>query len=357
MSATPAASITTVLGPVPPSALGPTLMHEHLLCDLEATFPPVSDPEFAPLREEPVGPELMELLHVWPFSLTLDNVRLDDEALAEEEIGTFVAAGGSALVDCTLEGIGRDPVALRRLSQATGLHMVQGTGFYIELAHPPWIAERTVDELAAHFVGELTDGIGDTGVRAGIIGEIGTSGIDPGSREKRGDITPAEEKVLRAAGIASVETGAAVTVHLDPRGPGAYRVVEVLAREGVAPERMIMDHMDANPDLEYHLRVADLGVFVEYDHFGREYYAGHMRRPYTKDARRVELVHELVERGYAGQLLLSQDVCAKIDLHRHGGKGYDHVLRRIVPTLRAGGVEEETIHALLVDNPRRALAF
>ena len=357
MTAGAAGSISTVLGPVPPSALGPTLMHEHLLCDLEATFPPVSDPELAPHRDEPVGPDLMELLHVWPFSLTLDNVRLDDEALAEEEIGTFAAAGGSALVDCTLEGIGRDPLALRRLSQATGLHIVQGTGFYIELAHPPRVADLTVDELAAQFVGELTDGIGDTGVRAGIIGEIGTSGIDPTSRQKRGDMTAAEEKVLRAAGAASVETGAAVTVHLDPRGTGAYAVIDVLTREGVPPERMIMDHMDANPELDYHLRVADLGVFVEYDHFGREYYAGHMQRPYTKDARRVELLQALVERGYGGQLLVSQDVCAKIDLHRHGGNGYDHVLRRIVPALRAGGVEDDAIHALLGENPRRALAF
>jgi phosphotriesterase-related protein len=357
MSGAPAASIRTVLGAVPPTALGPTLMHEHLLVDLEATFPPLSDPELAPHRDEPVGPDLLELLHTWPFSLTLDNVRLDDEALAEEEVGTFAAAGGSALVDCTIEGIGRDPLALARLSQATGLHMVQGTGFYIELAHPPWIADLTVDELAGHLVAELTHGIGDTGVRAGIIGEIGTSGIEPASRQKRGDMTPAEEKVLRAAGVASVETGAAVTVHLDPRGTGAYRAFEVLAREGVAPERMIMDHMDANPDLEYHFRVADLGVFVEYDHFGREYYAGHMGRPYTTDARRIELVHALVDRGHGGQLLMSQDVCAKIDLHLHGGNGYDHVLRRIVPALRAGGVEEDTIHALLVANPRRALAF
>lgn len=357
MTATPPASITTVLGPVAPAAVGPTLMHEHLLVDLRATFTPVGDPELARHRDEPVGPELIELLHVWPFSLALDNVRLDDEHLAAEEIGAFADAGGSAVVDCTLEGMGRDPLALRRLAKATGLHVVQGTGFYVELAHPPRVADLTVDELAAHFVGELTDGIGETGVRAGIIGEIGTSGVDPGSRQKRGDVTPAEEKVLRAAGTASVETGAAVTVHLDPRGEGADRAIDVLTSEGVAPERMIMGHLDANPDLEYHLRVADRGVFVEYDHFGREYYAGHMERPYTKDARRLELVHELVRRGFAGQLLLSQDVCAKIDLHRHGGNGYDHVLRRIVPRLRADGLPDEAITAMLVDNPRRALAF
>ena len=357
MSAAP--SVMTVLGPVAPEELGPTMMHEHLLVNLDRWFAPVDDPELEQYRDAPVGPELIELLHRWPFSLTPDNGRLDDEALAEEEAATLRAAGGSALVDCTMEGIGRDPVAVARLAEATGLHVVQGTGYYIELSHPPHVASAGVDELAAHFVTELTDGIGDTGIRAGIIGEIGTSGILAATREKRGDVTPAEEKVLRAAGAASVETGAAVTVHLDPRGQGADQVVDVLSAEGVAPERMIMDHMDALPDLDYHLRIADRGVYVEYDHFGREYYAPHMGegQRYTQDSRRIELLVELVERGHVAQLLVSQDVCAKIDLHRHGGNGYDHFLVRIVPRLREAGLDDATLHQILVDNPRRVLAF
>jgi phosphotriesterase-related protein len=357
MTAPPAGAITTVLGPVAPAETGVALMHEHVLVDLKATFAPVDDPELARYRDAPVSEELLDLLRVWPFSLTLDNVRLDDEALAVEELTAFAAAGGSLVVDCTPEGIGRDAAALQRVARATGLHIVQGTGFHVELAHPPFVRELADDALAEHFVRELTEGIGETGVRAGVIGEIGTSGVDPGSRRKRGDMTPAEEKVLRAAGAASVQTGAAVTVHLDPRGTGAYRAIEVLAAEGVAPERMIMGHLDANFDLDYHLRVAATGVYVEYDHFGREYYAGHMGRPYTRDARRIEGLCALVARGFAGQLLLSQDVCAKIDLHRHGGNGYDHILRRIVPELRARGVDDAAIGAMLVDNPRRALAF
>jgi phosphotriesterase-related protein len=357
MTASRSREVVTVLGPVAPSQLGVTLMHEHLLLDLSATFAPVDDPELAGLRETPVGPELLELLRQWPFSLTRDNGRLDDPALAEEELAAFVRAGGSGVVDCTLEGIGRKPLAVQRLARATGLHVILGTGFYVELAHPARVADATIDELCAHFVAELTDGIGETGVRAGVIGEIGTSGVDPRTRRKHGDITAAEEKVLRAAAGASVETGAAVTVHLDPRGTGADRVIDVLAEEGVAPDRMIMGHMDANPDLEYHLRVAARGVFVEYDHFGREYYAGHMQRPYTKDERRIELLLALLERGHARQLLLSQDICAKIDLHRYGGNGYDHVLSRVVPRLRAAGVAESLLEIILVDNPRRALAF
>lgn len=349
--------IVTVLGEVAPEELGFTLMHEHLLVDIRGTFVPVDDPELARYRDTPVGPEIYELLQTYPFSLTMHNGLLQDETIAEEEVFAFVAAGGSALVDTTLPGIGRDPAALQRISLATGLHVVAGTGYYVEATHPPHVGDATIEELAAHFVSELTDGIGDTGVRAGIIGEIGASGVDPVSRQKVSDITPAEEKVLRAAGVASLGTGAAVTVHLDPRGPGADRVIDVLEEVGVGPERMIMDHMDANADLDYHLRVADRGVFVEYDHFGREYYGDHLKRPYTKDSRRIELLLELLRRGHERQMLLSQDVCAKIDLHRHGGNGYDHVLVRIVPRLREEGVSEATLERMLIENPRRALAF
>lgn len=357
MSDEATATIVTVLGEIAPEALGPTIMHEHLFIDLSTTFTPVADPDLARFREMPVGPEMIELLHQWPFSLTVDNGRLLDEKVAVEELAQFMNAGGSALVDCTLEGIGRDPLAVRRVAEATGLHVIQGTGYYVELTHPAHVRSATVEQLAAHFVRELRDGIGETGVRAGIIGEIGVSGINPATRKIEGVITSEEEKVLRAAGAASIETGAAVTVHLDPRSTGADRVIDILEEEGVDPTRMIMGHMDANPNVEYHLRVADRGVFVEYDHFGREYYAGHMNQPYTKDARRVELLLELLRRGFERQLLLSQDVCAKIDLERFGGNGYGHVLKRIVPLLRGEGVGEDALDAMLVENPRRALAF
>lgn len=347
----------TVLGRVSPDELGPTLMHEHLLLDLSHLLVPEADPALARYLDAPVTVDLLPVLRQWPFSVCRDNWRLDDEGLALEELSAFREAGGSAVVDCTLEGMGRDPLGLHRLAERTGLHVIQGTGFYVERAHPPGLERMSIDAIAEIFVEEIAVGIGDTGVRAGIIGEIGVSGIDAATGRRDSDMTPAEERVLRAAGRACVQTGAAVTVHLDPRGTGAHRAIDVLEGEGVPPERMIMGHMDANPDGEYHLRVAARGVFVELDHFGREYYAGHMQRPYTKDERRIELLVSLVRHGFASQLLVSQDVCAKIDLHRHGGNGYDHVLCRIVPRLREAGVDEHAITAMLVENPRRALAF
>jgi phosphotriesterase-related protein len=341
----------TVLGPVAPEAIGPTLMHEHVFADLRPFFAG-PDGEDA---DRPVDISLLSRLRRNPLAVTRDNLLLSDAAVAVEEFRRFAAAGGSALVDCTIVGLGRDAARLVEVARETGLHIVQGTGIYVERTHPDWVDDADAGQIVELFVRDLVEGIADTGVRAGIIGEIGTSGFRRGAATRDGDMTPAEEKVLRAAGRASVQTGAAVTVHLDPRGEGAHRAIDVLTEEGVAPDRIVMCHMDARPDLAYHVAVAERGVYVELDHFGREYYAGHMARPYPSDARRIELLCGLLERGYRDQLLVSQDVCMKIDLEAYGGVGYGHFLRELVPILRRAGVEETDLEALLVNNPRRVL--
>ncbi len=259
---------------------------------------------------------------------------MSDSATAIAELQAFHAAGGTALLVCTVEGIGNAPAAVRAIAQQTGLHIVQGTGFHIELNHPSWSFAASLDELTERFIRDVQHGLGTTGVRAGLIGEIGTSGVSQQERVKQGDMTEQEAKVLQAAGRAAHRTGVAVAVHLDPRGQGAFAAIRLMKAEGVAPERMIMCHMDAHPNLDYHRAVASQGVYVEYDHFGLEYYAGHLGRPYGSDTRRVELLQALVAAGHVEQILISQDVCCKLDLCRHGGVGYGHVLRTIVPKLR-----------------------
>jgi phosphotriesterase-related protein len=348
----------TVLGPIEPERVGVTLMHEHVFVDIrDTTFLPPEEASLKQYEFAKVDISFIWLLRRRPFSLCRDNCVLADEETAVCELEHFVREGGSTLVDCTMPGIGRDPSALKRVARATGLQIVQGTGAYVERAHPAWVERESVDQLAARFASEITTGIGDTGVRAGLIGEIGTSGVARGSREKSGDFTPAEEKVLRAAGRASIATGAAVSVHLDPRGQGAFAVCDVLIEEGVKPDRIVMCHMDALPELDYHKAIAERGVFVEYDHFGREYYAGHFNKPYTSDARRIELLAAMLEAGYESQLLLSQDICAKIDLRSYGGVGYAHIVGELLPDLRRAGVSERQLRLMLTDNPRRVLSI
>src|SRR5262249_38340085 len=153
--------------------------------------------------------------------------RLNDHELAVAETNLFRIAGGGTIVDVTPPDLRRDPTALKRLALDTGLNIVMGCGHYVEPAHPASVAGLTADEIAAELVGELRDGVAETGVRPGIIGEIGTSGVDKKTMDKRGHVTPEEAKVLRGAARAALTTGAAVTVHLDPRGEGAFEVISI----------------------------------------------------------------------------------------------------------------------------------
>jgi phosphotriesterase-related protein len=306
--------------------------------------------------------ELLAELRRWPFTTTRDNLSLNDEDLAIAELGVFLRAGGAAVIDVTSIGLGRDPRALQRISRATGLAIVAATGIYIENTHPPWVAEMTVDAITALFVEELTAGIGDTGVRAGVIGEIGLTGIPKGwGRRKVGALTDAEEKVLRAAGRAATETGAVVSLHIDPVPPRATEraLAILLQEEKVSPARVIVGHMDQVHDIDYHLATAAEGVFVEYDSMGREHYSFEWGYDFDwgHDSWRIRYVDRLIAAGHADQLLLSQDVCLKTDLRKFGGPGYGHVLTNIVPMLTAIGVDPGIVEAILVDNPRRAFSI
>src|SRR4029453_1861134 len=187
--------IQTVLGAVAPDAIGITLPHEHLLIDYKVMFAePAAAADKARARE-PVS--LANLGWVRQnFNANLDNLRLQDEQVAQDEILLFKAAGGRTVVDPTPTMIGRDPRALARIARATGLNVVMGAGYYVAASHPLDMGRRSVDDLAREMIADGTSGGGDSGVRAGLIGEIGTTYPS----------TDNEQKVLRAAVIAQRET-------------------------------------------------------------------------------------------------------------------------------------------------------
>jgi phosphotriesterase-related protein len=349
----------TVLGPVPAHQLGPTVMHEHCLVDLRWSF--ANNPESRRDwdADAPVELAMLSDLRRRPFSTSRDNLVLDDEELAARELGVYRAAGGRTVVDMTCVGLGRDPTGLRNLASATGLNLVMATGVYYENAHPEWVRQMSADELSDMMVDEVVEGVGETGVRCGVIGEIGLSGVPRGASSKSGPMTEEEEKVLRAAARASLRTGLAVSLHLDPREPrAAIAAIDVLESEGVEAARIIGGHMDQVQDLDYHRAVADRGVYVEYDSFGREHYCEEWGHAFDwgHDSWRVRFAKALIDEGHGDQLLFAQDICLKSDLRAFGGPGYAHVLKNIVPTLRSLGVAEAVIDRILVVNPARALA-
>ena len=336
------AVIYTVLGSIAPDELGRTSMHEHLLIDGRVWLTPAEEEEPADRR---VTIENLGFVR-WNLVSLEDNLVMDDPAPCIRELAAVKELGGSGIVDLTSIGLGRRVQELPAISRATGLHVMAGCGFYIHDSHPDWVETSSVEELAALLETELRDGIDGTGIRPALVGEIGTS--DP--------VTPREEKTLRAAARAGAATGAAVNVHLDPRGAHALDVLEILTAEGMTPERVIFSHMDEHLDRDYHRAVAESGAVLEYDTVGSEFYFGSLFKDPT-DLERFDYVVFLLEHGFVEQLVLACDVWVKAAMKTYGGMGYEHLLKRVVPTLiDSYGVSEDAIEQMLVRTPRRLLA-
>jgi phosphotriesterase-related protein len=265
---------------------------------------------------------------------------LDDESLAASELSGYRAVGGVTLVDATSVGLGRNPAALRRISQASGIRIVMGSGWYRECVYPSFVWERDTNALADLIVRDLVEGADGTDVRAGIIGEIGT---------ERKYITPAQERVFRAAARAQRRTGACVMTHTTHFGELALEQIALLREECVRPQRIVISHLGDRHDPGPFLRIAREGVFLSVDNIG---YTG---QGYPSDEVRMQNVCRLIAEGHVAQIVLGGDICQKSHLAAFGGKGYGHVNRCFLPLLRSHGVNDDAIHQMTVRNPARML--
>ena len=338
--------VMTVLGPIPPRELGITLTHEHLIADSLCWRTEPRDAEERAWAARPVAIEALGLLRRNPLFMP-DNLLLDSETTAIAEALRFKDAGGGTIVETSSIGLGRDAVALRRIAAATGLHIVAGCGYYVEIAHPSWLAEASVELLRECILRDVQEGIDGTGVRAGIIGELGTSAT----------VTEPEERVLRAGARAQRQTGLAITVHMGGRAAEARRVLDLLEAEGADLSRVILDHMDDDlRDMDAHLEATSRGAYVEYDAFGAEWYFDSLGTLAARDTERIRAVSLMAERGHLDRVLIAQDIWLKQGWRAYGGLGYDHILRSIVPALRVAGHSEADIRLLLVENPARVLS-
>jgi phosphotriesterase-related protein len=341
--------IQTVLGPIAPEAAGVTLPHEHLLIDFKVMFVEPAAASDKGRAWEPVSLANLGWIRQ-NFNSNLDNLRLVDERVARDEILLFKQVGGQTVIDPTNRSLGRDPLALARIARATGLNVVMGAGYYVAAAHPPDMDARSADDLAREIVADVRAGAGDTGVRAGLIGEIGCTW----------PWTDNEKKVVRAAVAAQRETGAPLMIH-PGRNPGApMEIAEFVRREGGDLRRTIMCHIDRTiADVKAVIDLARTGMWLEYDLFGLEtsYYPYQPSFDMPNDGGRMAHVLALMEAGHTGQILLSHDIAYKHCLVAYGGYGYHHLLVNVVPRLRAKGVDDAGLRRLLVENPARAIAF
>lgn len=344
MSVSPAdlkGTIQTVTGLIRPEDLGPTLMHEHLMINLN---PP--DRRDGAEDEPDITPCTCSMIAYGQVP-SRRNYLLDDEATAIAEVAAMRAAGGAAIVDLTCGGLKPAPDALVRIAQAADVHIVMGCGHYVDEYQDPANRDRSVDAFAAEMIGQVVDGAWGTGVRAGIIGEIGC----------QSPWTDLEKTVMRGALIAQAETGAALNVHPGRQPDQPQEVMDFIRAEGCPSDRVIISHIDRTIfDLDRLLRLANTGCVIEFDLFGWEmsyYPMDDVDMP--NDATRLQWIRQLIDRGHLERVLISHDICTRTRLIRYGGHGYRHIFAHVVPLMRRRGFTEAEIDTVLVANPRRLL--
>lgn len=299
--------VMTALGPIAPGALGLTLHHEHVIA-----------------KPMDVGGKDPDLL--------LDSV---DAAIAELEDAFFLGLRG--IVDMTPADYGRDPEAILWVAQRVPVHVIVVTGHHKHLHAAPWVGEQSVAEITAWNIDEVRDGIGGTSLRAGVI-KAGTS---------LNEITAVEERVLRAAARAHLATGAPISTHTD-KGTMALEQIAILREEGVAPERVIIGHLDFALEVDYLLRVLDTGAFVSFDQISKTKYA--------PDEARAAMLSTLAARGHLKQLLISGDLARKSYwLAYEGGPGFRYLIESFPVMLMEAGLSAADVRTILIDNPELAL--
>ena len=286
--------VQTVLGLIDAEQLGVTLAHDHVLID--GTFMYVEPKE---ISQKGMAHQKITLENRgwvgYNWTSNLDNVELKDEELAVSELKRFIAAGGRSIVDPTNVGLGRDPHALARIARLTGMNIIMGAGYYIGSTHPDNMDNLSEDAITEEIVKDIREGVGDTHIRAGLIGEIGCT--YPWWNN--------EKKSLRAGAAAQQETGAALMVHpgRDPKSP--VEIAEVVAKAGGDLSRTIICHIDRTClDRGWLEELAQTGCYLEYDLFGNEssYYPPNPDVDMPSDSQRMEVILWHFERGYEKQV-------------------------------------------------------
>lgn len=348
--------VQTVLGPVPAADLGHTQFHEHLLIDLT-----LNKKLGHVTAEEKDGSRItLENYYKTRREHPPVNLCLLDRDVAVKELELYTASGGRTIVDATPIGIGRDPEGLREIAERSGVNVIMGCGFYYRDYHPPYVESASTVSLADIIINDLTVGADGTGIRAGVIGEIGLMW----------PLHPDEERVLRAAAFAQRETGAGLLIHPGHSVKAPFQVMDIIESAGGELDRVVMGHLDRTMfRTEDLLALAATGCYLEFDLFGQEmsfypvgntdagYPVAGLEKPVDmpNDATRVDYICDLVDAGYLDRVIIAQDMCNKTSLRTYGGEGYSHILDHVIPLMRRKGLSDEQIRVITVDNPRNAL--
>ena len=342
-------NIQTVTGTIKPSEHGKTSTHEHIFIDFVCMFTKPAEASQQFKANEPLRLDNLGWIKYDPFR-NIDNLELNDESLAVDEILKYKAVGGNSIVEATTLGIGRDPQALAKISRLTNVNIITGAGYYVDAVHPENMDDQTVSQLEDQITSEVQKGIGTTGIKAGIIGEIGCSW----------PLTGNESKVLKAAAKAQKQTGAAILIHPGRNEKSPFEILDVLSKAGADLSRVIIGHIERTiQDINLVDKLAKSGCYLEYDLFGWEisYYPLSDEIDMINDSQRINYILKLIDLGYENKIVIAQDIFSKHRLATYGGHGYGHIIENILPRMAKSGITSDVINKIITDNPSKILTF
>ncbi|MHB1335356.1 MAG: phosphotriesterase family protein [Candidatus Humimicrobiaceae bacterium] len=339
--------IQTVCGKIREEQLGITLPHEHCLVDTSCWGKDTTESSKRELFSQPVSLKNRGDVIYNNFYFK-DNLVLTDINNSIEELRDFYGHGGSSLVDMTTDVIGRDPEALKYISRMTNVNIIMGAGRYIENSLSEKDKKKNSKEIALDIINDFDNGVRDTKIKPGVIGEIGIGENLENVFEING---------LRGAGIAQSKLGCALNIHPPIWGTYGIEILDILEEEKANIEKVVLSHCDPTlSNWQYHDSLAKRGAYIEYDQFGMEImtFEGIFL---PSDGERINAIKKQIELGNEDKILISGDYCFKVCFRNWGGWGYSHIIKHIVPRMKSAGITEEQINKIIVENPKKLLSF
>ena len=282
---------------------GYTLMHEHIFIDLSGIK-------------------------------KLDDCRLDCKNETIEEFKKLYENGVRNITEVTNIGMGRDVNYIKEVSEKSGINVICATGFYKEPFYPEFVYEKNEKELSEIMKNDILKGIDGTDIKAGIIGEIGSS---------KDIITETELKVFKSAIITHLETGVPITTHTS-LGTMGHEQVRLFKEYKVNTDKIVIGHVDLSGNVEYILEMLYNGVYVEFDTIGKN--------NYLADDILIEMLKEIEKREVIDRVFLSMDITRKSNMEYKGGIGYNYIFNVFIPKLKEAGIKENSIEKMLKINPQ-----
>lgn len=339
--------IITVTGVIDPNDIGITLAHEHLFLDVRKNHLPPNEDNLTvseiKVWESPVTLNNLNLAR--DMAPIRDNYILNDKKLALKELSEFSKFGGKTIIDVTSNGLKGDPIALKEISEILNVNIIKGCGWYQKVFYPSDMNKRTVKDLTNEIVSDIYIGYKDTGIKSGIIGEIGLNG---------NPLLPEEINSAKAAAIASNITGAAISLHPPVLINEKHKILDIISSEGTELNRVVLGHSNhLAGDFSSLMSFFERDIYIAFDTLG----VVRSIASNNPDAIVANAIPKIIEAGYLDKILLAQDVCWKTHLKAYGGAGYSFILEKFLPYLKTLGLSDRDIDTIMIDNPKKILTF